>query len=108
MLMLTIVYEYRKKKVANRKLRSVHTNAIDGWWGRLKTWWNARGRGDPGAASPFQPQGIPAEGKSRMKGSFFMFIIRTHLCPAFPAVLVNTTIQHDFQCLLLFSSSMTS
>ena len=21
----------------------VHTNTIDGWWGRLKTWWNARG-----------------------------------------------------------------
>ena len=22
--------------------REVHTNTIDGWWGRLKTWWNAR------------------------------------------------------------------
>ena len=22
---------------------NVHTNTIDGWWGRLKTWWNARG-----------------------------------------------------------------
>ena len=21
----------------------VHTNTIDGWWGRLKVWWNARG-----------------------------------------------------------------
>ena len=21
----------------------VHTNTIDGWWGRVKTWWNARG-----------------------------------------------------------------
>ena len=21
----------------------VHTTTIDGWWGRLKNWWNARG-----------------------------------------------------------------
>ena len=35
--------EYSKKKMIKRKLRSVHTNTIDGWWSRLKTWWNARG-----------------------------------------------------------------
>ena len=30
--------EYSKKQMIRRKLRSVHTNTIDGWWGRLKAY----------------------------------------------------------------------
>jgi len=34
---------YSKKATVGGQLRSVHTNTIDGLWGRLHCWWNNRG-----------------------------------------------------------------